>query len=93
MKIIRNNFIKQIDKGKQFLKTKRKESFLLSFLSLFFVLFFAIAQLQKTDKAGDFSSKNSESTLSSDSTLKQNEHDQDKERENTFFTERKRDQF
>ena len=79
-------------KIRRFFRTKKKESFLLSFLALFFILFFSIVYGQKKS-SGEHDLKSSDSLLSSDSEISSKSNLQKAEWNNRLYTERKEDEF
>ena len=81
-----------IDKVQKFFRKKKKESFLLSFLALFFILFFSIVYGQKKI-GGEHTLKSSDSLLSSDSEISSKSNLQRAEWNNKLPTERKEDEF
>ena len=81
-----------IGKIRKFFRTKKKESFLLSFLALFFILFFSIVYGQKKSSA-EHPLKSSDSLLSSDSEIGSKSNLQRAEWNNRLYTERKEDEF
>ena len=83
---------KYINKVQKFFRTKKKESFLLSFLALFFILFFSIVYGQR--KSGEeHALKSSDSLLSSDSEISSKSNLPRAEWNNRLYTERKKDEF
>ena len=79
-------------KIRRFFRTKKKESFLLSFLALFFILFFSIVYGQKKSST-EQALKSSDSLLSSDSEIRSKSNLQRAEWNNRLYTERKEDEF
>lgn len=77
-----------IEKAKLFLKSKRKESFLLFFLSLFMILYLSIVYAQKLHDRQNALNKSSDSLLKTSSSVTEKG-----KWTNTLHTDRKEDEF